>query len=86
MKTSYLLLHFTNSKTPDRIHSYISKNQLHTLINASYIYRFGLINGCGLGIGSMSILHLLNEELPMECLGGINNPFNIAFGITQRQE
>ena len=82
-----MLLHFTNSERhTDKINYYISKNQFHTLINASYIYRFGLINGCGLGIGSMSILHLLNEELPMECLGGINNPFNIAFGITQRQE
>ena len=34
----------------------------------------------------MAILHLLNEELPMECIGSINNPFNIAFGVTQRQD
>ena len=49
------------------------------------LYRFGIINGCGFGIGSMSILHLLNEELQNECFSTINNPpFNIAFGITQR--
>ena len=35
----------------------------------------------------MSILHLLNEELPKACIeAAIHNPFNIAFGLTQRQD
>ena len=50
--------------------------------------RFGVINGCGLGIGSLSILALLNEELQMNdsFKTTIHSPFNIAFGATQRHE